>query len=425
MKKTVVVGLQWGDEGKGKIIDSICKNHDIVIRFQGGNNAGHTIVTKNQEYKLSHIPSGILYSDKIAFLGTGMVIELEALFKEIDDLKSKGVDISTRNLKVADNATIIIPFYKEVDKILEASRGENKIGTTHKGIGVAYQDRAARRAIRVCDLYEPTVLEHFFQELLDFYRPLFASHQQQLPSIKELLDYFKPLSERLKGHVVNGYEFFRQNHNKKLLFEGAQGLMLDILWGTYPFVTSSQTHLPQLFNGSGIGLCQLSTTMGVMKAYTTRVGGGPFPTEDHDELGKQLQQIGKEFGTVTGRIRRCGPLDLVAAKFAATLSGINSIAITKLDVLNTLDEIPVCIAYEVNGKQIDYFPSSVLDQQNIKPIYKIFKGWNCNLSEIKTTEKLPAEAKTYIQFIEAYLNIPIDIISIGADRDETIYNKSF
>ncbi len=417
---TSVVGLQWGDEGKGKIVDFLAENADLVVRFHGGDNAGHTIEVGGNVFKLSLLPSGIVRGKK-CFIGSGVVVNLTSLVKEIEAVQKAGLKITPQNLAIADNATVILDLYKEVDAINEACLGGSKIGTTKKGIGIAYSDKAMRRAIRICDLFDDAILESSLNQIFNHYLETSFANKDAKPSLATELAEIKLLREQIKQFVVPFFDF-TQKAKGNILFEGAQGFGLDINYGTYPYVTSSSTVCGSIFTGSGFGLCGIDSNIGVLKAYATRVGEGPFPTEDNEDFGTLLQSIGQEFGTVTKRKRRCGALDLVFAKQAARLCGVNKIALTKLDVLDGFASIPLCTAYEVGGKVINYIPSSRADFANIKPIYKHFDGWNLQgkTEGVKDIKNMPANAMSYVKFIEEFLEIPITIISTGKDRNDTI-----
>ena len=411
MQSDVVVGLQWGDEGKGKIVDVLSQNYDVIARFQGGNNAGHTIIFDGKTYKLSLIPSGI-FSNKTAYIGAGVVIDPVALMAEIEYLLEAGFDVS-KKLKIAENAHLILPLHKELDEVNEKATN-NKIGTTKRGIGFAYQDQIARRGIRICDVANKEALKESLQFLYQQFAHVVKFDDAKIESLVVSLQKFYG---KIQSMLVHPVEFMNENSQKKLLFEGAQGVMLDVLFGTYPFVTSSNTLPYQAVLGSGFGKVGIGKIFGVAKAYSTRVGQGPFPTEDFDLLGQGLQSKGKEVGTVTQRTRRCGPLDLVALKYACDVSGVNSIVLTKIDVLDNLSEIPICVEYEGLGR---VFPLSQKQQEEIKPVYIKMKGWNVNTEACKTYGDLPQEVKDYIEFIENYVGVRIELISNGADRTSII-----
>ena len=399
MKNVAVVGSQWGDEGKGKIVDWLSSEADVVVRFQGGHNAGHTLVIDGVTYKLRLLPSGIVRKNKISIIGNGVVVDPWALLDEIKEIKSKGVEISEENLILSESANLILPFHKEMDEIREDAAGKAKIGTTRRGIGPAYEDKVGRRSIRVMDLISEKNLDHRLETVLMHHnairkglgKELFEKNKlkkELLEIAPQILKFSKPVWKKID-------EF--KNEGKKILFEGAQGILLDVDHGTYPFVTSSNTVASSAATGSGCGPNTIGYVLGITKAYTTRVGEGPFPTELKNETGEHLGKIGKEFGTVTSRKRRCGWFDGVLVRQTIKVSGINGIALTKLDVLDELDEIKMCVAYELDGKKVDYLPAAVDDQLKVKPIYKSFKGWKSSTKGIKNFEKLPENAKIYIK----------------------------
>jgi adenylosuccinate synthase len=420
MSNIAIVGLQWGDEGKGKFVDYFTKDANVVVRFQGGNNAGHTIVINGVSYKLSVLPSGILHEDKIAFIASGVVLNLEALHLEIERIRLSGIKISHDNLKIADNITLIIPLYQKLDLLLESLKGEKKIGTTGRGISFAYQDKVGRRGIRICDLYEPAVLKDRIDSILEFYSPLLEKYDSSFSANdcrEEILNFLTKYKDIFEQYLVRP-TYLHSLKDAKILFEGAQGAMLDVTYGTYPFVTSSNTLASEIFTGAGYHQ-NLNKVFGTVKAYSTRVGSGPFPTEDFTEIGERMNSIGAEFGTVTGRKRRCGFLDLVSLKHIVKLSGISDIILTKIDVLNDFPTIKVCVAYNLDGKEIDYWPSKEEEQKRIVPIYKDFTGWPGGYS-FKKLSDLPNSLIAYIKFIEDYLGIPVSVLSFGADREDTL-----
>ena len=391
MKNVAVVGSQWGDEGKGKIVDWLSSEADVVVRFQGGHNAGHTLVIDGVTYKLRLLPSGIVRKNKISIIGNGVVVDPWALLDEIKEIKSKGVEISEENLILSESANLILPFHKEMDEIREDAAGKAKIGTTRRGIGPAYEDKVGRRSIRVMDLISEKNLDHRLETVLMHHnairkglgKELFEKNKlkkELLEIAPQILKFSKPVWKKID-------EF--KNEGKKILFEGAQGILLDVDHGTYPFVTSSNTVASSAATGSGCGPNTIGYVLGITKAYTTRVGEGPFPTELKNETGEHLGKVGKEFGTVTSRKRRCGWFDGVLVRQTIKVSGINGIALTKLDVLDELDEIKMCVAYELDGKKVDYLPAAVDDQLKVKPIYKSFEGWKSSTKGIKNFEKLP------------------------------------
>tara|TARA_B100000579_G_scaffold428706_1_gene439323 strand:- start:3108 stop:4400 length:1293 start_codon:yes stop_codon:yes gene_type:complete len=422
MKNVVVVGSQWGDEGKGKIVDWLSSEADIVIRFQGGHNAGHTLVIDGVTYKLRLLPSGIVRKNKISIIGNGVVVDPWALLEEIKEINSKGIDISPKNLIISDTANLILPFHKELDEIREDAAGENKIGTTRRGIGPAYEDKVGRRSIRIVDLVSEKNLDNRLETVLEHHNAIRKGLGKEIFNKKKLMeDLLQIAPEILKFSqpVWNKIDEF-QSQGKKILFEGAQGILLDVDHGTYPFVTSSNTVASSAATGTGCGPNSLDYILGITKAYTTRVGAGPFPTELNDEVGEHLGSIGKEFGTVTSRKRRCGWFDGVLVKQTVKISGINGIALTKLDVLDELQEIKMCIGYNIDNKKIDYFPSSISDQKKLMPIYKSLEGWKTSTVGIKNFDDLPNNAKIYIKEIEKFIGTKISSVSTSPERKDTI-----
>ena len=418
----VVVGSQWGDEGKGKIVDYLSENADVIVRFQGGHNAGHTLVINGKTYKLSILPSGIVRQDKISVIGNGVVIDPWALLDEIEAIKKTGIKISSENLKISNSAPLILPIHSQIDKVREIQRGDSKIGTTGRGIGPAYEDKVARRAIRVSDLKDKSLLKEKVNKLLNHHNIwLKAQNFETLDPeniIADILDISQYVLEFSDETWVT-----LDNYNlkgKRILFEGAQGTMLDVDHGTYPFVTSSSTVSGNAASGSGFGLLNISKVLGITKAYTTRVGSGPFPTEQINVIGNKLGELGHEFGTVTGRKRRCGWFDAVMVKQAVKISGISSIALTKLDVLDKFDELKVCTSYKIGDKEINHFPSCQIDQNKIEPNYEIIEGWNMKTEGISDFNKLPANAIKYIKRLESLIECEINIISTSPRREDTI-----
>ncbi len=422
MKNVVVVGSQWGDEGKGKIVDWLSSEADIVVRFQGGHNAGHTLVIDGITYKLRLLPSGIVRKNKISIIGNGVVVDPWALLDEIKEIKSKGVIVDENNLILSESANLILPFHKEMDEIREDAAGNAKIGTTRRGIGPAYEDKIGRRSIRVMDLVSESNLDHRLETVLIHHnairkglgKQVYKKDQLKKDLLKiapEILKFSQPVWKKIDEYKAKG---------KKILFEGAQGILLDVDHGTYPFVTSSNTVAATAATGSGCGPNTIKYVLGITKAYTTRVGEGPFPTELKDKTGELLGTRGKEFGTVTSRKRRCGWFDGVLVRQTIKISGIDGIALTKLDVLDELEEIKMSIAYELNGKKIDYLPAAVDDQLKVKPIYKTFKGWKSSTKGIKEFKKLPENAKIYIKELEKFIETKISSISTSPERSDTI-----
>ena len=422
MKNVVVIGSQWGDEGKGKIVDWLSSEADVVIRFQGGHNAGHTLVIDGITYKLRLLPSGIVRKNKISIIGNGVVIDPWALIDEIKEIKLKGVDIGQNNLIISESANLILPFHKEMDEIREDAAGKAKIGTTRRGIGPAYEDKVGRRSIRVMDLLSEKNLDNRLKTVLMHHnairkglgKSIYQKDKLKKDLMKiapEILKYSQPVWKKIDEFKKNG---------KKILFEGAQGILLDVDHGTYPFVTSSNTVASAAATGTGCGPNSINYVLGITKAYTTRVGEGPFPTELKDSIGEHLGTKGKEFGTVTSRKRRCGWFDGVLVRQTIKISGIDGIALTKLDVLDELDEIKMCIAYELKGKKIDYLPAAVDDQIDVKPIFKTFKGWKSSTKGIKKLSDLPINAKLYISELEKFIQSKISSISTSPERNDTI-----
>ncbi len=426
MKNVVVVGSQWGDEGKGKIVDWLSEQADVVIRFQGGHNAGHTLVIDGKTYKLRLLPSGIVRKDKISVIGNGVVIDPWALIDEIQEIRGKGINIEVDNFIISESANLILPFHKEMDEFRENAAGKDKIGTTRRGIGPAYEDKVGRRSIRVMDLRSEKNLEQRLDLVLSHHNAVRKGLGKKIfekKKLKEELLKISPEILKFSQPVWMKIDQFKRQR-KKILFEGAQGILLDVDHGTYPFVTSSNTVASSAATGSGCGPDTINYVLGITKAYTTRVGEGPFPTELQDEIGEFLGSRGKEFGTVTSRKRRCGWFDGVLVRQTTKISGINGIALTKLDVLDELDEVKMCIEYELNGKKIDYLPASVEDQLKIKPIYKTFPGWKKSTKGIKNIDDLPGEAKTYVYAIEDFIGAKISSISTSPERADTILIKN-
>ena len=422
MKNVVVVGSQWGDEGKGKIVDWLSSEADVVVRFQGGHNAGHTLVIDGITYKLRLLPSGIVRKNKISIIGNGVVVDPWALLDEIKEAISKGVEINKSNLILSEAATLILPFHREMDEIREDTAGNSKIGTTRRGIGPAYEDKVGRRSIRVMDLASKKNLENRLTLVLEHHnairkglgKPIYEKNklvEDLLKIAPNILKYSSPVWRKIDQF---------KSENKKILFEGAQGILLDVDHGTYPYVTSSNTVAASAATGSGCGPNSINYVLGITKAYTTRVGEGPFPTELTDDIGNHLGEKGHEFGTVTSRKRRCGWFDGVLVRQTIKISGIDGIALTKLDVLDELDEINLCVAYKLNGREIDYFPAAVEDQLNVKPVYKKFEGWKSKTQGIKKFEDLPKNAKTYVKAIEEFIETKISSISTSPEREDTI-----
>lgn len=428
MSCSLILGAQWGDEGKGKVVDLYTEEADVVVRFSGGHNAGHTVVIKGEKYILHLIPSGIMHDGKINIIGNGVVIDPEALIDEINDLKARGIKFDGRFF-VSKRAHLIMPYHKIFDKHSEAKKGSKKIGTTGRGIGPSYADKMARVGLRICDLYDEEVLrEKVFQNVEEVNLIATKIHGLDALDPMEVFESYRKYGEMIKPYVAETSYLINRlySEGKKIMLEGAQGTLLDVDHGTYPFVTSSNPTAGGAFTGTGLAPQSLNNVVGVLKAYTTRVGSGPFPTELNDDTGQKLRDIGGEYGATTGRPRRCGWLDLVAAKYAKMLSGINYIALTKLDVLTGFEKIKVCVGYEYNGKVFDTFPPEIKILENLTPVYKEFDGWSEDISKVRAYDELPANAKKYLEFIKENLDIEYALISLGTDREETIIlNKVF
>jgi len=425
MTNVVVTGAQWGDEGKGKIVDWLSERADVVVRFQGGANAGHTLVIDGTTYKLSLLPSGIVRPGKLAVIGNGVVIDPWSLAEEIESIRGQGVTVSRDNLRIAENATLILPLHRELDGIREAAAGKGKIGTTGRGIGPAYEDKVGRRAIRVYDLSNPETLPAKIERLLAHHNPLRRGLGVEEVDGRELFERLMEIAPVILPFMDSTWALLdaQKRAGKRILFEGAQGTFLDIDHGTYPFVTSSNTIASQAATGSGVGPSTLEYVLGIAKAYTTRVGAGPFPTELHDEIGRRIGERGREFGTVTGRARRCGWFDAVLVRQAAKVSGMDGIALTKLDVLDGLDELKVCVAYELDGERIDRLPAGQGAQARVKPVYETLPGWKESTYGARSWNDLPAQAVKYVRHIEELIGCPIAILSTSPERDDTILVK--
>ena len=419
-----VIGTQWGDEGKGKIVDWLSSKADVVVRFQGGNNAGHTIKIDKKTFKLNLLPSGIIRGKK-CIIGNGVVLDPWALIEEIKNLELQGLQIDDQNLFIAENICLILPIHKIIDEINELTRGNEIIGTTKKGIGPAYEDKVGRRSIRLCDLHNPTLLKKKINNLIIFHNPRLKEYGKKIDA-KKLLDDLSNISDYLKKFSSPVWKFLNKLGEKDnfILFEGAQGALLDIDFGTYPYVTSSNTSSGQIFAGTGFGIKKNHRVFGITKAYTTRVGSGPFPTELEDSTGDYLRKKGQEFGTVTKRKRRCGWFDANLVKQSVQISGITDIVLTKLDVLDELEFIKICVGYNLDNKEYDYFPFNELEQFSIKPIYKTLPGWQESTFGIKNWKNLPKNAQDYILFLETLVDTQISIVSTGPERGETIDIKN-
>ncbi len=425
MATLVIIGTQWGDEGKGKIVDVLTERADFVVRFQGGNNAGHTLVINQKKHILHLIPSGIFHPHTTCVIGNGVVVDPEVLIQEIEKLKKEGLEVTPEKLRVSERAHAIMPYHRALDHAREAKAKGNKIGTTGRGIGPCYEDKVGRRGFRLIDLTKPD----FFREKLGLLleeKNFFLQYLGAEPlDFKEIYERYLQFGEYLKPYLTDTSTLLWKAHSEKknILFEGAQGTFLDIDYGTYPYVTSSNTLSGNASCGSGFGPTAIKEVLGIVKAYTTRVGEGPFPTELNDATGAYLREKGGEYGSTTGRPRRCGWLDLVMVKTAIKLNGVTGIAITKLDVLSGLDKIKLCTGYKIGEKTIEHFPSTLEELAQVEPQYEEFSGWKEDLSKVKRFEDLPEEAKIYLQRIQDYLQVPIDVISTGPDRENCLFLK--
>ncbi len=421
MTNVTVIGAQWGDEGKGKVVDWLASRADVVVRFQGGHNAGHTLVVGNQTYKLSLLPSGLVRG-KLGVIGNGVVIDPEALLSEIARVRSQGLVVTPETLRIAENAVLILPMHGALDRAREAARGEHKIGTTGRGIGPAYEDKVARRAIRVCDLAEPETLSNKLDELLMHHNTLLKGlgaetfeKQAVLDRLLELAPEILPYSEAVWERLDD-----LRRAGTRILFEGAQAVMLDVDHGTYPFVTSSNTVAATAASGAGIGPSAIGFVLGIAKAYTTRVGSGPFPTELTDDIGKLLGERGHEFGTVTGRPRRCGWFDAVLVRQACKVGGVQGIVLTKLDVLDGLKELKICVGYRIDGELLRRMPAAMGAQARAEAVYETMPGWAGSTRGARSWIDLPAEAVKYVRRIEELVEAPVTLVSTSPERDDTI-----
>ena len=422
MTNVVVVGSQWGDEGKGKIVDWLSERAEVVARFQGGHNAGHTLVIDGKTYKLSLLPSGVVRPGKLSIIGNGVVIDPWALMEEIDRLSEEGVTLEPGNLVVAENAALILPLHSNLDRAREEARGNAKIGTTGRGIGPAYEDKVGRRAIRVCDLTDREILEEKLKHLLFHHNAILRGLGEGEIAADGLLDQLMEIAPRILPYMGSAWRLLDKanSEGRRILFEGAQGALLDIDHGTYPYVTSSNTVGGAAASGSGFSVRNLGYVLGITKSYTTRVGSGPFPTELEDATGVLLGERGREFGTVTGRRRRCGWFDAVLVHQAIKVAGIDGIALTKLDVLDGLETINICTGYEIDGKPYDYLPASPTLQAAAKPVYETLEGWDQSTEGARSWADLPATAIKYIRRIEELIEAPVTLLSTSPERDDTI-----
>jgi adenylosuccinate synthase len=422
MANVVVVGSQWGDEGKGKIVDWLSEQADVVVRFQGGHNAGHTLVIDGKTYKLSLLPSGVVRPNKLSVVGNGVVLDPRALLEEISRLESQGVAITPDNLQIAENVTLILPLHQELDALRENSNSGVKIGTTKRGIGPAYEDKVGRRAIRLMDLADLGSLNKKIEGLLAHHNALRRGNGLEEIDAKAVYDHLAALAPKVLPYMATVWQLLdtKRREGKRILFEGAQGTLLDVDHGTYPYVTSSNTVAGQAAAGSGMGPNAIDYVLGICKAYTTRVGEGPFPTEQLNDVGRRLGERGREFGTVTGRPRRCGWFDAVLVRQTAKTSGIKGLALTKLDVLDGLPEIKVCVGYKLDGRQIDYLPASSSAQARVEPVYETVEGWPGETAGARSWADLPAQAIKYVRRIEELVDCPVALLSTSPEREDTI-----
>ena len=426
MANVVVVGSQWGDEGKGKIVDWLSEQADIVVRFQGGHNAGHTLVIDGVTYKLSLLPSGVVRGGKLSVIGNGVVLDPHALLEEIGRLKQLGVTVSRDNLRIAENATLILPLHQELDVAREAASGKGAIGTTGRGIGPAYEDKVGRRAIRLMDLADLQMLNGKIERLLAHHNALRRGLGMREVEPRTIYDGLAAVAPKVLPYMDSVWQLLdtKRREGKRILFEGAQGALLDIDHGTYPYVTSSNTVASQAATGSGLGPSAIDYVLGICKAYTTRVGAGPFPTEQNNAIGERLGERGREFGTVTGRKRRCGWFDAVLVRQTVRTSGIDGIALTKLDILDGFDEIKGCVGYRLDGREIDYLPASEHAQARVEPIYESAEGWQEGTAHARSWAQLPAQAVKYVRRIEELIGCPVTLLSTSPEREDTILMKN-
>ena len=423
MSAFIVLGAQWGDEGKGKMTDYLAEEADVVVRFQGGNNAGHTVEVGDRQYKLHLIPSGILYDNKLNVIGNGVVVDPKALFEEIGYLEKEGVKVTPEKLIISDRAHLIMPYHRVLDVLKEKDKRKNDIGTTGKGIGPCYTDKFERCGIRVCDLLHEDVFEEKLRENIKMKNEYITKVLGgEALDVEEILAQYKQYAEKIRPFVkdtsVKVYDSIKED--KTVLFEGAQGMLLDIDHGTYPYVTSSNTTAGGVSNGIGVGPNMITNAVGITKAYTTRVGKGPFPTELENETGEWIRTKGHEYGVTTGRSRRCGWLDLVIVKSAVRVSGLTSLAVTKIDTLAGLDKLKVCVGYKFNGEIIDYFPASLEDLAKCEPVYEEFDGWDDSVADARSYDEIPENAKKYLERISEFTGTRISIVSVGPKRDQTM-----
>jgi adenylosuccinate synthase len=425
MANVVVVGSQWGDEGKGKIVDWLSEQADVVVRFQGGHNAGHTLVIDGKTYKLSLLPSGVVRG-KLSIIGNGVVLDPSALIEEIDRVTAMGVTVSPENLRIAENTTLILPLHQELDVAREKASGAGAIGTTGRGIGPAYEDKVGRRAIRLMDLADLQMLNGKIERMLAHHNALRRGLGMEEISCSTVYDRLAEIAPKVLPYMDSVWSLLdtKRREGKRILFEGAQGALLDIDHGTYPYVTSSNTVAAQAATGSGLGPGALDYVLGICKAYTTRVGGGPFPTEQENDIGRLIGERGREFGTVTGRPRRCGWFDAVLVRQTTKTSGIDGLALTKLDILDGFDEIKVCVGYRLDGREIDYLPAGEHAQARVEPIYETIPGWNEATAKARSWAELPAQAIKYVRRIEELTGCPVALLSTSPEREDTILMRN-
>ncbi len=422
MNNVTVIGSQWGDEGKGKIVDWLSSRADVVVRFQGGHNAGHTLVIDGVTYKLHLLPSGIVREGKVSIIGNGVVVDPWALMKEIEAIRKQGVEITPQKLMIAENAPLILPIHSALDRAMEAARGNSPIGTTGRGIGPAYEDKIARRALRLCDLEDEEVVRRKLERMMLHHNALLRGLGAEEMDAEDIFRQLIEVRDEILPYKAVTWRVLDEARKagKKILFEGAQGMMLDVDHGTYPYVTSSNMAAAQAGTGSGVGPDAVGYVLGITKAYTTRVGSGPFPTEQDNEIGQFLGEKGHEFGTTTGRKRRCGWFDAALVRQTIKLGGIHGIALTKLDVLDGLDELKICVGYEIDGEKYDYLPAALDKQEAAKPVYQAIEGWKESTKGARTWAELPAGAVKYVKYIEELIEAPVTLLSTSPERDDTI-----
>ena len=421
MSTVVITGTQWGDEGKGKIVDFLASQADTVVRFQGGSNAGHTVAVNGEEYKLRLLPSGILYKGTHCVIGNGVVVDPQCMLEEMDAMTARGIDVS--GIRLSNRAHVVLPYHKIIDGIGDEGRGANKIGTTKRGIGPCYIDRDDRIGIRICDLIDKEEFAKRLKEVLPLKNAILEKVYNHAPlDYNEILTEYEGYAERLKPYVCDTIALLNEeiDAGRKILFEGAQATMLDIDYGTYPYVTASHPISGGVTVGAGVAPKKIDKVVGVVKAYCTRVGEGPFPTEQLNEIGDKLREAGHEYGTVTGRPRRTGWLDACVVRYAGLLSGIDYMAVTRLDILDSFDEIKMCVGYKYEGKELNEMPASLKVLAKVEPVYETFEGWKTDISKIRSYEELPANAKKYLERMAEVTNIGLGIVSVGPNRDQTI-----